>query len=327
MSTQTNGQTYLFIIAPLSPVESTVDILTQQLIIVTILSLLLAFCLSFFLSRRLSRPLIQITRSASKLAKGEYGITFEGGHYTEIIELADTLTYTSKELARTDELKKDLLANVSHDLRTPLTMVKSYAEMIRDLSGDNPAKRNAHLKVIIDEADRLNLLVNDLLALSKMQSGVTSLTWDTFDLSEAVQNILNSYTIMIEQDGYHLDFICEGNTRVKGDEQRIKQVISNLLNNALRYSGESKNVSILAKELPEGILFQVTDFGVGIPKEELDQIWDRYYRASNHGQRTASGGSGLGLAIVKEILDLHGAKFGVKSQVGVGSTFWFMLKK
>lgn len=322
-----NWEAYLFILSPLSPVESTVGILTQQLIIVTILSLLLAFALSFFLSRRLTRPLSQITKSASRLAAGEYGITFEGGHYTEIVQLADTLTYTSQELARTDELKKDLLANVSHDLRTPLTMVKSYAEMIRDLSGNNPDKRNAHIQVIIDEADRLNLLVTDLMTLSKMQAGVTTLSPDAFDLGESIHSLLNSYTLMMEQEGYQIHFISEGDTNVWGDPQRIQQVVSNLINNALRYSGPRKEISIMVEGGEQGVLFQVTDYGVGIPHEELEHIWERYYRASHHGQRPPSGSSGLGLSIVKEILTLHGAAFGVRSEEGKGSTFWFILKK
>lgn len=324
---ESDWQTYLFILAPLSPVESTVGILTQQLIIVTIASLILAFGLSFFLSRRLTRPLSQITKSASRLAEGEYGITFEGGHYSEIIQLADTLTYTSKELARTDELKKDLLANVSHDLRTPLTMVKSYAEMIRDLSGDNPDKRNSHIQVIIDEADRLNVLVTDLMTLSKMQAGFTPISPETFNLAGIISNLLNSYAIMVEQAGYTINYISQGDTEVWGDPQRIKQVVSNLINNAIRYSETTKEITVVIEGGEQGVLFQVTDSGVGIPPEELEHIWERYYRASHHGRRPLSGGSGLGLSIVKEILSSHGADFGVKSEEGKGSTFWFILKK
>ncbi|MGI6751489.1 MAG: HAMP domain-containing sensor histidine kinase [Anaerovoracaceae bacterium] len=320
-------QTYLFILSPLSPVESTVGILTQQLIIVTIASLILAFALSFFLSRRLTRPLSQITQSASRLAKGEYGITFEGGHYSEIVQLADTLTYTARELARTDELKKDLLANVSHDLRTPLTMVKSYAEMIRDISGDNPEKRNSHIQVIIDEADRLNVLVTDLMTLSKMQAGFTPISPEIFNLSEIISGLLNSYAIMVEQGGYTINYATQGNAEVWGDPQRIKQVISNLINNAIKFSEPSKVIDVLIDGGESGVLFQVTDYGVGIPQEELEHIWERYYRASHHGRRPLSGGSGLGLSIVKEILSSHQADFGVKSEIGKGSTFWFILKR
>ena len=133
-------------------------------------------------------------------------------------------------------LQKDLIANVSHDLRTPLTMVKSYAEMIRDLSGDNPQKRNAHLQVIIDEADRLNLLVNDMLTLSRMQSGAIVIEKTHFNIKEAVEGILLSYKLLMEEDGYRINLDCRGDILVDADPERMKQVFSNLINNALKLS-------------------------------------------------------------------------------------------
>ncbi len=321
-----NGAASLYILAPLTPVESTIDILARQLIIVTFFSLVLALILSFFISRRISKPLIKITDSAGELAKGNYGISFEGNGYTEINRLADTLTYTSEELARADNMQKDLLANVSHDLRTPLTMVKSYAEMIRDLSGDNPVKREAHLQVIIDEADRLNQLVGDLLTLSRMQSGVSVLEMDNFDLKEAVSGILRTYDVLVEQEGFNIEFLCdEERIPAWGDVQRIKQVITNLVNNAVRYGGEARHVIVSLSLDGQGALCKVQDFGSGIPAEELDSIWGRYQRASAHMGRSSSGGTGLGLSIVKEILTLHNADYGVESKEGEGSTFWFLL--
>ena len=158
----------VYIFSPLWPVSSTIDILTNQLVYVTFISLLVACLISFYLSIRITRPIRTITRSAERLGQGEYGIVFRGGHYTEINNLADTLTQASIDLEKSDMLQKDLIANVSHDLRTPLTMIKSYAEMIRDLSGDNPEKRDQHLQVIIDETDRLNFLVGDLLSIPRM---------------------------------------------------------------------------------------------------------------------------------------------------------------
>lgn len=321
-----NAEVILYVFSPLYPVDSTVDILANQLIYVTTISLVLAFVLSVYLSNRIAKPIRDITKSASKLAEGKYGITFEGGHYTEIIRLAETLTHTSKELAKADNLQKDLLANVSHDLRTPLTMVKSYAEMIRDLSGDDPVKRGKHLQVIIEEADRLNQLVGDMLMLSKMQSGVDALDFICFNLRETAENLLHSYDIFAEQEGFEISFVCEADVYVKGDENRIKQVLSNLLNNAIRYSGETKVIALIITETEQTVRCEINDSGQGIATEELKHIWERYYKASsNHSRNTQ--GSGLGLSIVKEILQLHHAKFGVQSELGKGSTFWFEMKK
>ncbi|QAT43548.1 sensor histidine kinase [Aminipila luticellarii] len=317
----------LYIFSPLFPVDSTVGILRNQLMYVTIISLGIAFSLSLYLSNRISKPIRSITKSAERLAAGEYGVPFSGGHYTEIIQLADTLNMTSVELKKTDALRKDLIANVSHDLRTPLTMVKSYAEMIRDISGDNPEKRNAHLEVIIEEADRLNLLVTDMLDLSRLQTHVTPLEKREFDLSEAARSIVNALGIYESREGYR--FILESpeeKVLVKADENQIKRVISNLLNNAVKYCGEDKEVHV--KILDEGgaVRCEVSDHGMGIAPDELDQIWERYYKAStNHVREVKS--TGLGLSIVKEIILLHGGRYGVESEKGVGSTFYFELDK
>lgn len=316
----------LYIFTPLFPVESTVGILRDQLFYVTVISLLLAFIISFYLSNRISRPIRSITTSARELSKGNYKIKFQGGHYSEIIDLADTLNYTSFELEKTYLLQKDLIANVSHDLRTPLTMVKSYAEMIRDISGDNPVKREAHVKVIIDEADRLNRLVDDMLTLSKMQSGVVSIENSSFDLVSAVQGLLDSYNLLVDNEDYKIIFEAPASLIIKADRAKILQVFSNLINNGVKYCGEDKTVVIKIIENPSYVRCQVLDHGMGIPQTELDNIWDRYYKAStNHVRKTT--GSGLGLSIVKEILKQHSAKYGVESHLGEGSLFWFELKK
>lgn len=314
----------VYIFSPLWPLSSTIDILTNQLVYVTFISLLVACLISFYLSIRITRPIRTITRSAERLGRGEYGIIFRGGHYTEINNLADTLTQASIELEKSDMLQKDLIANVSHDLRTPLTMIKSYAEMIRDLSGNNPEKRDQHLQVIIDETDRLNSLVGDLLSISRMQSGKMVLTRSNFSLTNAVESIVNTYKIMEMEEGYRFNFNCKVNFIVNGDEEKIKQVISNLFTNAIKFAGEDKTVNVTLKRRGKFVLCKIEDHGIGIDPEEQDHVWERYYRASSNMVRPAEG-SGLGLSIVKEILTLHKTDFGVDSTVGKGTTFWFEL--
>lgn len=314
----------VYTFSPLWPVSSTIQILTNQLVYVTFISLLLACCISFYLSGKITRPIRKITNSAERLADGEYGIVFKGGHYTEINNLADTLTRASIDLEKSDMLQKDLIANVSHDLRTPLTMIKSYAEMIKDISGNNPVKREEHLQVIIDEADRLNGLVNDLLTISRMQSGKMTLTKSDFSITDAAKSIINTYKIMEEEDGYTFNFNAPANFIVNGDEDKIKQVISNLVTNAIKFCGDDKTVNVTLKKRGKSILCKVEDNGVGIAAEDLNHVWDRYYKASSNMVR-ASEGSGLGLSIVKEILTLHKVNFGVDSTLGAGTSFWFEL--
>lgn len=317
--------TVLYILSPIYPQKSIINIMQRQLGYVALVSLILAILIGLILTRKISEPLTEITGKAAKLAEGQYGVNFQtDSTYSEITELAETMGKMSNELERSSMLQRDLMANVSHDLRTPLTMIKSYAEMIRDLSGDIPEKRNAHLDVIIEESDRLNSLVNDMLALSAMQAGTLSMNMISFNIHDAVDSILAPYRVLEEKEGYTVHFNCREDIYVEGDEERIKQVISNLLSNAVKYCGHDKTVFINIRRWGKKVHFEVIDHGVGIKPEELSHIWDRYYKtSSNHVRPTR--GSGLGLSIVKEILVMHGAKYGVESKVGKGTTVWFEL--
>ena len=285
----------------------------------------MAVGLSFIIASKVSKPITQITDAASALAKGDYDVTFEGGDYTEINQLAETLNYATNELSKTEELRRDFIANVSHDLKTPLTLIKSYAEMIRDISGNIPEKRNSHVKVIIDESDRLTELVNDILNLSKLQSGIDQIECNTFDLGKTTESILKKFKILTERYGYTFNFNCDDNTLVIGDEKKIEQTIYNLVSNSVYYTGEDKFVTINIKNLGEYVQFEVEDTGKGIPKEEINLVWDRYYKSGKTHKRAAMG-TGLGLSIVKGILMAHNVNFGIDSTVGEGSKFWFQLR-
>ncbi|WIV11775.1 HAMP domain-containing sensor histidine kinase [Proteiniborus sp. MB09-C3] len=321
-----NGEKhYLYINGLLEPIDSTTSVLKNQLIIVTVISLLLAIGLSFLIATKLSKPITNVTNSAALLAKGNYDVIFQRGDYTEINQLADTLNFTTAELSKTEELRRELIANVSHDLRTPLTLIKSYAEMIRDISGNNPDKRISHLKVIIDESDRLNALVNDMLDLSKIQSGINEVAYKEFDIGRTTKNILKRFSVLSDIYGYRFILNSDDDDIAIGDEQKIEQVIYNLISNAVNHTGEDKLITIDLRNLGEYIEFKVTDTGKGISEEEIPHIWDRYYSSGKTYKRGIIG-SGLGLSIVKSILIAHDARFGVESILDKRSTFWFQLK-
>ena len=312
----------LFIVAPLYPVASTISILRIQLFYITTISALLALMLAFYLSQRISTPINNITQSAVNLSKGDYDIKFEGGHFTELDALAEALNKASYEMQKTDFYQRDMIANVSHDLKTPLTMIRSYAELIQDISGDNPKKRKEHLQVIIDETNHLNSIVSDMLTMSKMQSNAITVEKTNFDLVEASKAVLATYKILADQDDYTIEFNSPKSAPVNGDENKIKQVMSNLITNAIKYCGEDKVIIINIKRIGKKVRFDVIDHGAGIPEEELTHVWLSYYKMSaNHARNTE--GTGLGLSIVKSILTIHNANYGVNSQVGNGSDFWF----
>lgn len=318
-----NPDGFLLVNSVLVPVGSTVSIIKHQLLIITGVLIVFAFIISLFLSRLIARPIDRITRSAEKLAKGDFRTRFDGRGYLEAKKLADTLTYAEREISRVDTMQRDLIANVSHDLRTPLTMLKAYAEMIRDLSGDNPVKRNEHLEIIINETDRLALLVNDILDLSKLESGKQKLNPAEFEIRSKLGEIIDRFSGISEKKGYHINFTPDAEKTVCCDVVKIEQVIYNLINNAINYTGEDKQVFVRQINQPDGVLIEVEDTGDGIEEDKIKLIFDKYYRSENHKREIV--GTGLGLSIVKAVLKMHNYDYGIRSTLGKGSVFWFRI--
>src|SRR5690554_4045696 len=258
---------------------------------------------------------------------GNYDVDFEKGYYREIDNLADTLNQTTRELQRTRELRQDLMANMTHDLKTPLTLIKSYGEMIRDISGDDKIKRDYHLGIIIDETDRLTNFVDDMLDLSKVQSGLKSLDMKEFDIYKCVEKVLKRFNYFVEKENFEIRLNKKGDTMVIGDEPKVEQALYNIIINAINYSLEEKIVRINVEEIEDKwVSVSVIDKGEGIPEEELNLIWDRYYRGGKDHTR-GKAGSGIGLAIVKTIVNAHGGRCFVESSIGKGSKFILQLIK
>jgi signal transduction histidine kinase len=202
-------------------------------------------------------------------------------------------------------------------------MIKAYASMVKEISGNDPQKRDKHLQVIIDESDRLTGLVNDVLSASKISSGLEQLNKKVFNLTEFLYGIIRKFEYLQETQGYNFMVDIDANLYTLADEEKIGQVIYNLLSNAVNYTGEDKTIYISLKDSIEDnrIKFSVRDTGKGISDEELSHIWDRYYRTSDVHSRPVKG-TGLGLNIVKVILKSHAFDFGVNTKLGEGSTFY-----
>jgi signal transduction histidine kinase len=317
--------TYLFVYKPVEIMRSVVQDMRVRTLTMSLFTFILAFAASVGISGFLTKPINEMSEKARRLAKGDFAVDFHGEEYgSEMVELAETLNFARDEISKADTLQKELIANVSHDFKTPLTMIKGYASMIIEISGDNPEKRNKHAQVIVDEADRLASLVNDVLDLSKMQSGVQELKYNLFDLSTYIDDVLDRFADLQESNGYSFELDVEEGLYTVADELKIGQVLYNLIGNAVNYTGADKRVKILLKKEGEVIRFAVTDTGKGIKEEEIATIWDRYYRSSEMHKRPVQG-TGLGLSIVKTILEKHGFAFGVESEVGKGSTFFVLL--
>ena len=311
----------------LVPLKSTVKTLNAQLGWITAILLVIGVILALVLSDRISKPVRQMSGEASKLALGDYSVNFDGAGCAETENLSATLNRAAYELGRLDKMQKDLIANVSHDLRTPLTMISGYTEIMRDIPGEATPE---NFQIVLDECDRLTNLVTDMLEVSKYQNGTQKLNVTLFNFTEVIRRTLGRYQKLREHDGYVIRFEAHRDVWVRGDEGRLLQVVYNLVNNAVNYTGADKTVLIRQTETagengaPE-VLVEVIDTGDGISEEDLPLVWERYYKAHDFHKR-ANMGTGLGLSIVRGILLLHGASFGVQSRVGQGSNFWFRLK-
>lgn len=317
---------YIFIYTTLEDLSNASVVLKGQLIYLTVIAIVFACTIAYFLSHKITKPILDITQKAKKLGQGTHDIQFEQNGILEIDELAESLNVAQKELSKTDELRRDLLANVSHDLKTPLTMIKAYAEMIRDISYKNDEKREEHLNIIISETDRLNILVNDILSLSKMQADADTLKKETFDITKEIQEIIKKYEIIKETENYIFVIDMPEEAYINADKNKMNQVIYNLINNAINYTGKDKTVTIRVKEEKGKYNIEISDTGKGIKESDIDLIWDKYYKNEKNHQRNIVG-TGIGLSIVKKILEKHDFEYGVNSIKGKGTTFYFKVKK
>lgn len=322
VTTANNQEILLLINATLTPVSATVETLRIQLLYISGIMLVVAAVLAFLLARRVSKPIVQLNRAAKQLGKGDYSVSFNGEGYREIGELAGTLNHAAKELGKTEELRRELIANVSHDLRTPLTLITGYAEVIRDIPGEDTPE---NMQVIIDEASRLSTLVSDLLDLSRIQSGTMEMRLEPFNLTQETTGIIERFKKFGEPKGLQVAWEAKESVDVCADEVRIAQVLYNFLINAANYCGKDKTICVRQRLEGSRVRLEVADHGVGIDAEDLPYIWDRYYKVDKVHTRSVTG-SGLGLSIAKNILEQHpGVEYGVESSLGEGSTFWFSL--
>ena len=318
---------YLVLNSPLEPVESVIDFILNQYLYIAIIVFVLASVLAVYFANRLSSPIVRMKKEANKLAGGNYDVSFQtaGNYFSETTDLAKTLDDAAGQLSKIDELRKDLIANISHDIKTPLTLIQAYAEMIQDISGDDPIKRNEHLDVILKETEYLDKLVTDMQELSKMQVGYISLNKTNFDLKQAVTDVLDLLEVLFEESDIKLELNLKEVT-IYADEMKLSQVIYNYISNAIKHSKKGETIHINIIDSEDYVRLEVIDEGDGIAEEDLPYIWDRYYKIDKGFKRSLES-TGLGLAIVKGILEAHHAKYGVESKLNEGSKFYFELSK
>ncbi|TAL08859.1 MAG: HAMP domain-containing histidine kinase [Nitrospirae bacterium] len=293
---------------------------------------LLSLVLSYAVARGITRPLADIVAAARRMARGEFHERVRVTSTTEVAYLAEILNQMAvsleeniRNLHRLEQVRKDFVANVSHELRTPLTAIKGYVEAIQDGGKDKPEELDRFLDIIKAHTERLNLIITDLLLLSKIESGQVPLKQEPVALAGLIDRTVGLLRHLIEQKKHRVVVNIPADLPpILGDEERLGQVFSNLLDNAIKYTPENGTITIsaaLSKTAPPTMIeADVADTGIGIPSKDLPRIFERFYRVDKARSREL-GGTGLGLAIVKHLVEGHGGTVSVASLPGQGTRF------
>ncbi len=304
----------------ITPLNTTISTIKSQYLLILAIIIAMTLVLALIISRYIIGPIKQINSESKNLAKGEYDSRSVRTQSLEFSELNETLENANKDILKADKAKKELLGNVSHDLRTPLTMIVGYGEMIRDLPEENTPE---NINVIIDEAKRLSTLVDDLIDISKADQTSMELNREKIDLKELLESVYHQYDKYCETQGIDFSLDCQAEGEIDADVKRIRQVLYNFINNSLNYNSKEKQKIVLGSEkIEDGIRIYVYDNGDGIAKEDIGNVWDRYYKVDKEHKRHHIG-SGIGLSLAKQLLDAHGMECGVESVPGEYSKFYF----
>lgn len=276
--------------------------------------ILTATIMSFFLANTITKPVSVITAAAEQMASGKLSTRIPKEKDDEIGKLAETLNYMAEEIERHEQLKNEFIASISHELRTPLTSIKGWSVTLQSMSED-PFFRDG-LEIISNESDRLNGLLNELLDFSSLSSGRLPLVLDEVTLPVLINQVIQQLEPRGLRQGVTLRTnIDESIGKIMADKNRIKQVLMNLLDNALKFTPSDGIITVGLEKDENAAVITISDTGIGIAKAELKLVRDKFYKG-----KSKSAGSGLGLAIVDEIIGIHQGQFLLTSQEGIGTT-------
>lgn len=296
---------------------------TNYLTLAIVLILSSAFLVLYFF--QVHRPIKEITRATNEYSKGNLSYHVKPMHNDEIGRLGMSLDYMASQLNESDKFQQKFLSNISHDFRSPLTSIKGYLEAIQD-GTIPPEMLDKYIGIMLFETERLTKLTSNILTLNELDPKSVRLDISTFDLNSIIRHTVETFEGTCKKKGIKFNITYANSVQnVKADKGRIQQVIYNLIDNAIKFSKENSYIYITVKENGEKAQISIKDTGCGIAKEDIDKIWDRFYKSDSSRGRDKKG-SGLGLSITKEVIQAHGENIDVVSTVGVGTEFIFTLK-
>ena len=321
--TTADGSYTVLVTTSLVHVAEASNVLSTLLPLAAAMIFFFAMSAAWLFSEWFTKPLRQLSSAARQMAMGNYAVQVDSTRNDELGTLARDFNHMAAEVQHAAQMQRELLANVSHDLRTPLTLIKGYAETVRDLTGDDKAHRDEQMNIIVDETDRLTALVSSVMELSKVTSGADRCQRVHFDMGQLCDEVCERYDAVCAQNNWRLELeLPDRELPVYADPEMMQRALHNLLGNAMHHIGADGIFILRATPCTEGVRVEVEDHGPGIPPEDLPYIFDRYYRSRSDAGKQ---GTGLGLSITKAIFQQHGFRFGVQSIVGRGTTFWFIM--
>jgi signal transduction histidine kinase len=343
--TLTNGNLILMRTA-LESIRESVKISNQFLGLIGIFALIFSAIASFGLSRRVTQPLLELTDISKRMASLDFEAKYKphNKRKNEIDELGDHMNMLSGTLEQTiselksannrlmidiekkdqiDRRRREFLGNVSHELKTPLALIQGYAEGLKECVNDDPESRTYYSEVIIDEAEKMSAMVAKLLTLNQLEAGNETVTMEHFDLTSLLSGVVHSVEILMEQSGIRVTDFPKEPIYVWADEFLVEEVITNYLSNAIHYAADNKEIRIFYEKKASCVRVNVFNSGSGIPEEDIDKIWGKFYKVDKARTREY-GGSGIGLSIVKAVMESMHRECGVYN-VSDGVVFWFEL--
>ncbi len=317
---------YVVIHCSMENISASADNLLNISYIMLVILFLLSLIILIFFTEIVYIPLRKITEATEQYASGNMHYEFTVESEDEIGYLAATLSYMASEIARTEDDQKKFVANVSHDFRSPLTSIKGYLEAMID-GTIPPEMHEKYLSIVLNETERLTKLTNSLLTLNNLNTKGMLLNRSDFDINTVIRNVAASFEGTCRQKAIAIELVLTGDEMfVVADMEKIQQVLYNLLDNAIKFSHHDSVIKLETNEKHNKVFISVKDSGIGIPKDDLKLIWDRFYK-SDLSRGKDKKGTGLGLSITKEIIQAHGEHINVISTEGVGTEFIFSLQK
>ena len=340
------GGASCFLRSSLPSIRDSATISTRFTWMIGMVLVLVSMILVFFVSGRISRPIVRLAHIADRMSHLDFSAKYEEEREDEIGVLGSSMNDMSRELEKTicdlrqanvqlqkdieekvkvDEMRKDFIANVSHELKTPIALIQGYAEGLLDGMGDDPESLQYYCEVIVDEAGKMNQLVRKLLTLNQIESGINVAEPVDFDMVSLIRSVLHSFKIVLMQKDVLVDFDSDKTVMAHADESMMEEVVRNYISNALNHIDGEKRLTICTEETSEEMKVSVINTGSRIPEEDLEQVWQKFFKVDKAHTREY-GGNGIGLSIVKAVMDSHGGSCGVYNTED-GVCFWFTLKK